>query len=171
MTRRAPSTLVISDANVLLDMDAGGLLEPMFRLGLRFAAPDVLIARELQREEARLRDLGLRVLEVRSEGVKYMETLAADAASRGVGRLDLFAVALCRQENGTLLTGDARLRVLAERESLEVHGTLWLVDTLIAARRIRAPRVRRSYAAMREVGRRLPWDEVERQIRKYERGQ
>ena len=40
--------LLISDANILIDMEVGGLTAAMFRLdGYRFAVPDVLFAEEL----------------------------------------------------------------------------------------------------------------------------
>ena len=111
-----PRTLVISDANILLDMESGGLLQPMFRLDLRFAIPDVLLLTELKRESTRLRGLGLVAKEVGSEGVDYIQALSATAGRLGVGRMDLFALALARQEGCMLLSGDARLRTLAEKE-------------------------------------------------------
>lgn len=38
--------LLISDANILIDMDTGGLLAPMFSMEYRFAVPDVLYVEE-----------------------------------------------------------------------------------------------------------------------------
>ena len=50
---------------------------------------------------------------------------------------------------------------------MEVHGTLWIVEAMFRARRIRLVRVRRAYERMRDSGRRLPWEEVERQLRAF----
>lgn len=159
-----PRTLVISDANVLIDMESGGLLEPMFRLDYRFAVPDVLYEEELRDHHPGLVALGLHRIELSSASVRYVEVLAADRRSRGVGRYDLFALALARQEECLLLTGDALMRALAEAEQCRVHGTLWLVAELLGDGRIRAARARRAYEAMRDAGRRLPWAEIERQL-------
>ena len=41
--------LLISDANILIDMDVGGLLQKMFRLKHQFGVPDVLFVEELVR--------------------------------------------------------------------------------------------------------------------------
>lgn len=163
-----PRTLVISDANVLIDMECGGLIAPMFRLEYRFAVPDVLYEAELREHHPGLVRLGLHRMELMPESVRYVETLAADARAKGVGRNDLFALALARQENSLLLTGDALMRALAQAEGREVHGTIWLVGELMRVGRIRLARARQAYDAMRAAGRRLPWAEVARQLQEVE---
>lgn len=40
--------LLTSDANILIDIEIGGLLAPMFSLDYRFAVPDVLFDEELE---------------------------------------------------------------------------------------------------------------------------
>jgi len=163
-----PQALVISDANILIDMEAGALLRPMFRLDYRFAVPDVLFEIELREHHPSLARLGLRRMELSGESVRYVEALASDARAKGVGRNDLFALALARQENCLLLTGDTLMRTLAQDEGREVHGTLWLVDQMVNAGVIRPIRARQAYDAMRKAGRRLPWEEVEDQLRRFE---
>jgi len=163
-----PQALVISDANILIDMEAGGLLRPMFRLDYRFAVPDVSFDIELRQFHPGLIRLGLRRMELSGESVRYIETLASDARARGVGRYDLFALALARQENCLLLTGDTLMRTLAEDEGREVHGTLWLVEQMVSAGLIKPKRARQAYDAMQTAGRRLPWEEVEEQLRRFE---
>ena len=37
-----PARLLISDANIVIDMNTGGLLRLMFRLDATFAVPDIL---------------------------------------------------------------------------------------------------------------------------------
>lgn len=56
----------------------------------------------------------------------------------------------------------------AENEEVEVHGTLWLIEQMVSAGLIRPKRARQAYDAMRKAGRRLPWDEVEDQLRRFE---
>jgi len=47
--------LLISDANILIDMADGGLLQAMFRLEETFAVPDVLFEEELEGKDAERR--------------------------------------------------------------------------------------------------------------------
>lgn len=163
-----PRVLVISDANVLIDIECGRLTALMFRLEHRFAIPDVLYDAELREQHPGLLRRGLRRMELSGDSVRYVESLSSDARSKGVGRNDLFALALAKQENCTLLTGDNLMRGLAESEGREVHGTLWLIAELLAANLITAARAKRAYAAMRVAGRRLPWDTVEQQLLELE---
>lgn len=41
--------LLISDANILIDMEEGGLLEAMFQLPYDFATPDILFLKSLKK--------------------------------------------------------------------------------------------------------------------------
>lgn len=148
-------------------METGGLLRPMFRLDYRFAVPDVLFEVELRQHHPGLTRLGLRRMELSGESVRYIETLASDARAKGVGRYDLFALALSRQENCLLLTGDVLMRKLAEDEGRDVHGTLWLVEQIVNVGLIKSKRARQAYNAMRKAGRRLPWEEVEQQLHTF----
>lgn len=51
--------LLISDANILMDVEMGDLVAPMFSLGYQFAVPDVLYYEELEEQHAHLLDMGL----------------------------------------------------------------------------------------------------------------
>jgi hypothetical protein len=63
-----------------------------------------------------------------------------------------------------LLSGDRSLRVAAETEGVEIHGTLWLMERLLEARIAPIERVVIAYDAMKRDGSRLPWGDVEAQI-------
>ena len=151
--------LVVSDANVFIDLEAGGILAPLFRLPEAIAVPDVLFEEELRDRHAHLRKLGLRVLVVERRGVERAAALALHY--RKPSRNDLFALALAEQESCPLLTGDRFLRDAALAEGVTVHGTLWVTERMVEARVVPAARLRAAYARMREFGRRLPWGKVE----------
>jgi hypothetical protein len=111
--------------------------------------------------------LGLRVISQPAEDVQYVEHLRT--RFRGPSINDLFALALARSMNCPLLSGDRSLRIAAEAEHVEVRGTLWLVDILLRSGRIGVDRATEAYRAMREDGSRLPWGEVEAQIKRWRR--
>jgi predicted nucleic acid-binding protein len=151
--------LVVSDANVFIDLEEGGILAALFRLPEAIAVPDVLFEEELRDRHAHLLELGLRVLVVKERGVERAVALAAQY--RKPNRNDLFALALAEQESCPLLTGDRFLREAAVAEGVTVHGTLWVTERMVEARALPATRLRAAYARMREGGRRLPWGKVE----------
>ncbi|MDT0633647.1 PIN domain-containing protein [Spectribacter hydrogenooxidans] len=161
--------LIVTDANIFIDMAAGELLESMFALRIEFAVPDILYLEELHENYATLPGLGLRVWPM-------SETVVADAEVlrtryRKPGQNDLFALALARSQQCPLLTGDRDLRLAAEQEEAEVHGTLWLVERMVQELDLALDTVERAYRLMEEDGSRLPWPEVRRQLRRLAKTQ
>lgn len=158
--------LLISDANILIDLEEGQLIERMFELPYQFAIPDILFIEELEEEHRHLMELGLQLRELDSEAMLHAMTLIPryDKTSRN----DCFALALAARENCPLLTGDRALRIAAETELVTVYGTIWLVGTLIRHRVIQIEEARQSYSLMRSNGRRLPWDIAESALRELE---
>lgn len=156
--------LLISDANILIDMEKGGITRQMFQFDAVFAVPDLLYEEELREEHPHLREFGLRTLELSEETVAWAETLITRYAKTGASINDLLALALARQEQTTLLTGDGKLRSVAEVENIPVHGTLWLMEQLMAAAILTVQQAATAYDGMKAARSRLPWDEVERQL-------
>jgi len=157
--------LLISDANIIIDMDTGGLLRLMFRFDATFAVPDVLYEEELRADHPELLRLGLKRLELSEGTVVYAGRLVEKYRGLGASINDLLALALARQEECPLLTGDGRLRAVGRTEGIDVHGTLWLIEQMIRSRTITVRQAGAAYAKMRDAGRRLPWDDVDQQLR------
>ncbi len=157
--------LLISDANILIDMEKGGITRQMFQFDAVFAVPNILYEEELREEHPHLLGLGLRTLELSEETVAWAEKLISRHAKTGASINDLLALALARQEKTTLLTGDGKLRIVAAKEHITVRGTLWLVEQLIESGIMTVQQAADAYDRMKAARRRLPWDEVERQLR------
>jgi predicted nucleic acid-binding protein len=159
-------TWLISDANILIDMEVGGLLDKMFRLPERFAVPDVLYLEELETHHPQLPGLGLQVIELRAEFVDEAYRLGDVYPKPGYN--DLLALSLAKQEQRPLLTGDEQLRIAAEQENVTVRGTLWLIDRLYAERIVSLGEIKAAYAQMKNEGRRLPWGLIGKQLKNME---
>lgn len=162
-----PGRLLISDANIIIDMNTGGILRSMFRLEVTFAVPNTLFEEELRTDHPDLPRLGLRSLELHEEAVRRAEQLVQKYQPVGASINDLVALALAMQEKCPLLTGDGRLRNAGEAEGVEIHGTIWLMGELVKNDVLSVRQAEAAYEKMRQAGRRLPWDEVERQLRSY----
>ena len=63
---------------------------------------------------------------------------------------------------------DKNLRKAAEKEQVEVHGTLWVVHGLLQHQLISPDSAREAYKKMKAKGRRLPWSLAEKNIKDYE---
>ena len=155
---------LISDANIIIDMEVGNILDHMFRLPETFAVPDILYIEELAGQHSELPDLGLEVIRLRAEFVAEAYRLRETYNKPGMN--DLFALALAKQELCPLLTGDKDLRAAATDEEVVVNGTLWLVQRLFDEDVLTIDVIEEAYTLMKGEGRRLPWNEVTKQIKR-----
>lgn len=170
MQEAASRRLLISDANILIDICAGGLLDELFQLNYVFGLPDVLFEYELQEQYPDLPKKGLQILTLASDAVNDLSDLQARHRKTGVSIYDCMALALARQEQCPLLTGDGALRQVSIAEGMEVKGTLWLVEQMLESGLIDVEQASQAYQAMKADGSRLPWGKVEQQLRKYRQG-
>ena len=162
--------VVVSDTSVLFDLDRGSLLTAAFRLSYDFVVPDLLFERELKGDGGDdLRKQGLKVAALDGGGVAL--ALGYHRANRPLSLPDGFALALAKTSGWMLLTGDARLRQVAEREGVDCHGALWLLDRLLEEAVVSRERLRDGLEAISRHPRcRLPKAEVRARLAAWSLG-
>lgn len=160
--------LTVSDANVLIDIEDGGLSNSMFSLpNTEFCVPDVLFEQELRKNHSHLQDIGLCLCSLSGAFVAEVHALAQQ--HERVSRLDLFALQLAREKSALLLTGDRALCNVAARYQIECHGTIWLVERMVRHQVIQMAVARSAYGRMRAAGSRLPWEDAECRLKVIEK--
>ena len=155
-------TLLISDANILIDLQDGGLIAQLFQIQRRIGTPDLLFESELRHQHEDLLQLGLELVPLNAGSVQQIVELAVQY--RKPSRMDLAALVAAKQEKCDLLTGDRSLRLAAVAEGVQVHGTLWVTEQMVNLSVVDTEELRTAYAFMRSAGRRLPWGDIERQL-------
>jgi hypothetical protein len=153
--------LLISDVNILIDMEAGRLMERLFQLPMQFAMPDILYWEEIEAGTPGLEAQGLRILEVTGEYVRYASELPGKYGTEPSPN-DYLALALAKQEGCPLLTGDQGLKAAAQAEDVTVMGTVWLLRTMVENHLLSVDEAIVALALMKEGKRRLPWRDAER---------
>lgn len=63
--------LLISDANILIDLEEGELLAQLFTLPYQFTVPDILYFDELEAQHGHLMGLGLKLAELNAATMLY----------------------------------------------------------------------------------------------------
>jgi len=159
--------LLISDANIIIDIIAGELVEAMFSLVYEFATPDILYAEELEEQHPEILDAGLKVIELKSESILRADRYFQENIVRGISVNDCLVLSLAKQENCPLLTGDSKLKKLAIVEGITVRGTLWLVDAMFTNGFITAKDAEIAYQKMLDDGSRLPVNEIQKQLKTF----
>lgn len=159
--------LLISDANVLIDLEEGGLTVELFRLPYALTVPDILFIEELELHHGHLVDHGLQLRELTSDSMRYAQQLVRRYGGPSVN--DCLALALAKQEACPLVTGDKRLRKAADQEQVEKRGTVWLLEQMLEHQLITVQQAEAARDLMRQAGSRLPWDKLDQLIDRFRR--
>lgn len=159
--------LLISDANILIDMEAGELLKAFFDLPFRFGIPNSLYSEEIEAGTPGLDRLGLELIEVSGQWVEYAFGLATkytgtfgSNAGTVPSHNDYLALAAAKQEACGLLTGDKNLRRVAVVEDVSICGTVWVLDEMLKAQILTVEGCHGAVQKMKEKNRRLPWTDI-----------
>jgi predicted nucleic acid-binding protein len=159
--------VLVSDTSVIIDLERGEILESVFKLNYEFVVPDLLFEEELKPYGGdRLLKLGLQVAELDGAGVG--RAIQRRQKTPSLSLPDVFALTLARENGWVLLTGDGSLRALADAESLECHGVLWVFDELEVADLLEAESLHTSLSKIIAHERcRLPKKEVNIRLNRY----
>lgn len=159
--------VLVSDASILIELSKWSLLEALFALPFEFAVPDALYEDELidlgEIDRKQLKALGLRVESLDSAGMA--RALSYRTARPKLTLHDCLAVTLAVTNDWALLTGDKRMRALAEEERIEVHGVLWVIDLFAKHRILGNARLAAALRGMLDDPRtRMPHAEIRRRL-------
>lgn len=124
--------VLISDTSALIDLRKVHLIEAFLSLPYDFLIPDVILELELRsfsEDEIDFLEQNATVSSLTSQELQQVHTLIP--LHQALSEVDIFVLVTARKHpDAILLTGDHRLRGLAEQESLEVHGVLWVIEEL-----------------------------------------
>jgi len=158
--------LLISDANIFIDLKEAGLMSELFQIGYQINTPDILFAEELSEQHGDLLTIGLVLLEISPEYL--MQTATLSAQNTGVSFNDCLALSAAQQTHGPLLTGDGKLRQLAQQRHVEVKGTIWVIEQMLTNQLINTEQARTAAIKMQQAGRRLPWNALEKVVARFD---
>lgn len=155
----------ILDTNICVDLFNGNLLTIVLKLPYRFYLPDVILHELKEPDGTSLVSLGFEPLQLSPEAVQIVFQFAS--RYNKPSRVDLFALVAAKTSSMTLLTGDENLRKAAEKEQVDVHGLLWLLDKLFDARLLSGPQLNGAIDIIVKKGAWLPKNEVRRLREKW----
>jgi predicted nucleic acid-binding protein len=158
--------LFISDTNIFIDLVTCGLVEQMFQLPYEFAVPDMLYFEELADNHGDLPAYGLQIMTVDEQYTVYAGGLQRIYPKAGPN--DLLALALAKQENSPLISGDGALRLAASNEGIEVKGTLWIMEEFVRHHIITVGNAEMAFEVMKRHNRFLPWNDIRALLRRLD---
>lgn len=160
-------SVLVTDSNIWIDLENGGILVEAFRLTYQFLTPDFAIRELVHPRWQTLQALGLEARDLAAEQV--MELFRLRQVYKNLSIVDLAAFLLAKTLEATLLTGDRRLMELANANDLPVHGVLWLLDEMVHFRALTPRQAAGALGRMLDQGARLPADECRKCLASWSR--
>lgn len=158
----ALQSVLVTDTNIWIDLENGGILIEVFRLPYRFLIPDFAIPELIHPGWETLEALGLEAHELSAEQV--IELVQLRQTYRNLSIIDLAAFLLAKTLDATLLTGERRLNELANANGLSAHGVLWLLDKLVHFQTLTPVQAAVALRRMLDQGARLPAEECRNRL-------
>jgi rRNA maturation endonuclease Nob1 len=168
--------IAVKDANVFIDLESMGILDLWFQLGHETITSSYVVI-ELEdgghaNALASIRAGQVREAVISAEEMEgEFEALRAELEGSGLSVTDASVLFLAIREKAILLSGDKQLRKKARLRTVTVHGTLWIMDQLIAAGilvpAVAADRLEALIARTGKERRYLPAAECETRIQRW----
>jgi rRNA-processing protein FCF1 len=161
--------LLITDTNVLFDVIKTGVLPEFFSLGYDicttvFVIEEIKQATQKELVETYIRSNQLTVFEFTGEDI---DDIVSFDEVRSLKRFtDKSVIWKSLQLNCPMLTGDNKMKKIAESIGIEVHGSIWIIEELLNSRMISEARAIELYEHLMEINSWLPKDEIEKRINK-----
>jgi len=147
----------VVDTNTILDLYYGKLLQIAFRLPCKFVITDLLI-HELQNPPFHtLSSMGLLVENLKPAEVKELMEMLGKYEKPSYE--DISVLVLAKARNTVLITGDEALRHAAADNSVDCHGTCWLIDYIANQTLISFSEAIAAYDLIRKNRRNPPFEE------------
>lgn len=150
---------LVTDTNCWIDLHCGGLVEYVLNTVDDLSAPDIVL-HELKHNPSAETLVAGGVTSIELNGQQVGEVYALATVYQGVSAQDLSALVVAKAMNAILVTGDARLRKVATEHGVEVHGTLWILETLVQTHGLDPMIAHAALDSMIALGSRLPNDHV-----------
>ncbi len=134
--------VAVKDANVLIDLEIAGLLDLWFQLGHLTTTTDLVVGQlKVGGHKETLSHVSNGNITVHKCSGEFLVRAFELMTKIGSGPdiADCSVLLLAIETDAMLLSGDKPLRKGATKHQVEIHGTLWILDQLIAANLLSKP--------------------------------
>lgn len=164
--------VVVSDVSVLFDLYELGLLAEFFALPLEICTTDFVIAEIQQNEQQQVFHVWVAMdrLTILTTPAEEIDAIQDDeTVSSLLSFQDKTLLWHTKHLEGTLLSGDKKLRLLAEKLAIEVHGVLWVVAVLVNQKLLDESMAIDKLQQLKAINPRLSVQLIDKQIEKLKK--
>lgn len=164
--------LLITDTNIFFDIISIGALPEFFSLDYEICTT-VFVIEEIIRSDQRevievfIRAKEIIVIEFSAEEIGKIYGFKTEKNFKGITDKSVLWKSL--QLECPLLTGDRKLKIEAEKQGVEVHGSIWVIRSLVENGLIDKMKGIMLLGLLKEVNSSLPFEEIDKLIRSYKK--
>jgi predicted nucleic acid-binding protein len=158
--------IIINDANILIDLLKIDLIDSFFKLPYEMHSIDQVLNEVKEKNASKLKGY----IEKNSLIVKafnFDELIIISELStkyRSLSFPDCSCLYYAKTIQSTLLTGDGKLRKVAQKKLISVKGILWVFDVLVQKNIIPYSIAFDKLSLLKEINQRLPRNEVQSRL-------
>lgn len=162
-------TIAVQDANILIDLIKTGLFNHCLALPFSFTTTNIIMD-ELIEEQAAIIEPHINsgkfsVIKITIEELEEIMLLSEENTS--LSEQDWSAYYFAEKKSSLLLTGDKRLRTIAESKGITVCGILWVFDRLVENAILSEEEACINLKALRNINKRIPQTEYEKRVKNW----
>ncbi|MEN6395072.1 MAG: hypothetical protein ABFC78_01140 [Methanoregula sp.] len=159
----------VLDTNTIIDLYFGKLLHKIFQLPCTFLITDLVREELINPPFDSLAEMGLLVGTLTSEEVGEITVMMGRYPEPSF--CDISVLVLARSKHTVLITGDQALRNASADNSVDCHGTCWLIDYLANQSLISFAEAIAAYDMIRKNRRNPPFDECKAHLAQWRQRQ
>jgi predicted nucleic acid-binding protein len=157
--------LIITDTNVFFDIINIGALPEFFSLDLEICTTAFVIDEIRQPQQREMIDAFIRAkkLTVYNFSAEEIEDVQNFESTKSLKRFtDKSVIWKSVQIQSPMLTGDKKMRDIAEKMGIEVHGSLWVINELVTRELITTEKALTLIEELKKTNGWLPRNETEK---------
>jgi len=164
--------LIITDTNIFFDIINIGALPEFFSLDYEICTT-VFVIQEIKQSDQKeaievfIRAKELNVIEFKPDEIGEIEQFKTSKNFKGITDKSILWKSI--QLDCPLITGDRKLRMEAENYGVEVHGSIWVIESLVENDMISKAKGIQLLVSLKQVNSSLPFDEIDKLIKNYKK--
>ncbi len=161
--------IAVNDANIFIDLLEIDLIDTFFELKLDLHTTN-LVLNELDYEQQIIikKHIAKKRLKVKVLNDEELSELKEkEITSSKLSKQDVSVYAYAKELGAIILTSDRRLRIEAKSKGFEVHGILWVFETMMEEKLIKPKKAIEKLTELMKINTWLPMDECHKRIEKW----
>ena len=156
--------LLISDANIFIDLDKVDLLEICNQLNYKIITTDFVYNELYSKQKETLDKLNIEQLTFEAKEMIDFYTKYSQLGNVGISPEDYSLIYKAKKEKCSILTGDRALRNYIMKENIQVFGIFFILDSILEQNLISKEVWEEKLKLLQTINQRLPKKEFEKRL-------